>query len=124
MDYKIGDLVRLKDGREVELEDINEDQQDDEIWASANTSGGLNNVMIDSKDDIVAVVMSAEDAAKRVLPTASELMSEVVSIESWGDWQHIETDYDGDTAYVTVRTPDRQEVSFTLTVSDIHTSDF
>lgn len=127
-DVHAGDIVRLKDGRKVTVEDINPNESwyaDDEVWAEASDHGGYYNVEV-YPDDIVEVVMTAAEAANRKLPKVKELVREL-ELGSFSEFQHIETEFgsdEGGEAYFTVETNDGLTVQFTVTVSNVHLSDF
>jgi hypothetical protein len=133
MDYKTineGDIIRLKNGRIVTIEDINPNpdwEADEETWAEGSDRHGYNNVEVYPQDvETAELVMTAAEAAGRTLPKVKDLVREL-ELGSFSKFQHIETEYgsdEGGEAYFTVETNDGLTVQFTVTVSNVHLTDF
>lgn len=120
-----GDIVRVKKTDQVAtLEEVNDraltPEWADEYWALASTEGGYNNVELDSPDEI-ELVMSAEDASKRKLPTAAQIAVELnLTSGGWNNSVDIHsTETDGDSVWCYGRTDDGLDVAFKVTVSEV-----
>lgn len=125
-----GDIIRLKNGRVVTIEDINPNpdwEADEETWAETSDRHGNYNGEVYPKDlEGAELVMTAADAANRSLPKVKALVREL-ELGSFSEFQHIETEYgsdEGGEAYFTVETNDGLIVQFTVTVSNVHLTDF
>lgn len=104
--FKVGDIVRkIGTQREHCLESINSNPNyvaDDELWGEAY-SGYWGTLDIDSPEDI-ELVMSAQDAASRQLPTVQNILTEVSHAlhSGWGDVVEVEETQVEPQGYITV----------------------
>lgn len=101
MTYNEGDLVRIKDSGFIGvLEDINPRKDfdlEDECWAYVRDDDWSVRD-IDGPDEI-ELVLSAEDASKRSVPTPKELLSAIDFLGGWAeDIRLNESEIDGDSA--------------------------
>lgn len=87
MTYNEGDLVRIKESGFIGvLESINPREDfdpEDEYWAEVRDDD-FNTREIDGPHEI-ELVMSADDASKRSVPTAKELLSAIDFLGGWAE---------------------------------------
>ncbi|MBF4578902.1 hypothetical protein [Frigoribacterium sp. VKM Ac-2530] len=128
--FREGDLVREKGGSTIyELDDVNPApadvrEKEGEYWASGMSN--WNSQDWESPDDVV-LVLSAADAAKRTVPTATQIASQVASGLHGGFSEHVnvtETEAGTHGTFTAYGTTDLGlTVGFTVTVSNIERAD-
>ena len=126
-EFKVGDIVRHKsNGREFTLSDLNDraltPEYSDEYWADGWSEWGSEEV--DRPEDI-ELVMSAEKAAARKLPTSDEIAGGLNLLgDGWGGKVDVnETEKDGATVFCYGTTDDGLRVTFRVTVTHVYESD-
>lgn len=88
IEFHEGDEVRLKNGKQGVLENINPNEnylEDDEIYAELYSRDSWGEV--ESPEDIVEVVRTAAQRAARTAPSTEEILEEIASSlhSGWGD---------------------------------------
>jgi hypothetical protein len=126
--FKAGDLVRFKkSGREFTLDDVNPNEayrEEDEYYASGWSEYGTEDV---GSPEEIELVMRADEAAARTLPTADEIVQALDLLGAgFGDVIDVdETDHEGDGVLLAYGKADNGlRVAFKVTVSEVERTDF
>ena len=121
---KVGDLVKVAErGRALlTVEDVSTDEETGKDWII--TSGDDGSFGQDYELSAATLVMTAKDAAKRRIPTASEILDALSIVGMHDDFDINESDREGEDGLSCYgKTRDGLRFAFLIRVSDVGPSD-